>query len=792
MGLLSNAISQEIKFLNAFGKPLTENEIVVHGKSSDTLFTNQKGIIKLKKKKKFDSISFIHNDLEIFTKTKNELINNEFIVLLNKGNSLPVFETKTAKHSQVLNALKEINHESIQLEEIYNSNASSAAELLLLSDGVTIQKSQAGGGSPIIRGFEANRILLMVDGVRMNNAIYRGGHLQNSITIDPFIIENCDVIYGSSAVTYGSDAIGGVIHYKTLDPKLSSNNDKRLSGTYFNRFNSATEEFTHHLNFNIGSKKWGAFSSISYKQFGDIKMGEKRNHGDENWGKATHNIINFNGYDSLIKNNNPLIQKGLGYEQLDLNQKVLYKPSKSLSFLINTQLSSSSNIARFDQLNNINNSFPQFSQWDYGPQKRWMSAISIKYNNNFKLFDELSSVFSYQNIEESRITRKFRDTLQENNIENVAVLGANIQALKKLGAFSNITYGAEFYSNVVESNGFSLNIKNGEQSSIDSRYPDDGSNLTMTGLYAVYNLQRDHVSIFGGLRYSINKIIERFENNSLSLLFSEISLQNEALNGSFNLSYYPQKKTKITVDLSTGFRSPNVDDLGKVFTKDTFITVPNNDLFPEYSYSSSLGWVQKISLFNNKIKININNSVYLTYLKNVIVKKPFEINGNEQLYYNNSWYSVVANQNSGNALVYGYGSSLDIAILNKLIIHSGLTLTKGYLTENNSPFGHIPPLIGNLSLKYKEKKYELSFSSIFNGNKKRIDFGPGNVDNPNEANLGGYPNWFTLNSSIRYYISKGLKVKVGCFNILDIHYKTFASGISSPGRSLLISMKLTY
>ena len=60
-----------------------------------------------------------------------------------------------------------------------------SAELLREAPGIRIQRSQGGGGSPVIRGFEANRIYF-VDGVRMNNAIYRSGHLHNAISIDPF------------------------------------------------------------------------------------------------------------------------------------------------------------------------------------------------------------------------------------------------------------------------------------------------------------------------------------------------------------------------------------------------------------------------------------------------------------------------------------------------------------------------------------------------------------------------------------------------------------------------------
>ena len=93
----------------------------------------------------------------------------------------------------------------------------------------------------------------------MNNAIYRSGHIQNSLTIDPFIIDNCNIIFGPSAVTYGSDAIGGVVHYKTKSPILSIYKDSsQFSATYFSRINTASNEFSNHLNFSISKSKWAS------------------------------------------------------------------------------------------------------------------------------------------------------------------------------------------------------------------------------------------------------------------------------------------------------------------------------------------------------------------------------------------------------------------------------------------------------------------------------------------------------------------------------------------------------
>ena len=110
-----------------------------------------------------------------------------------------------------------ISRKDIQLEQ-----PATGADMLTISPGVRVQKSQAGGGSPVLRGFEANRVLLVVDGVRLNNAIYRTGHLQNAITVNPHNIERVEVIFGSSSVGYGSDAVGGVVHYYTKSPLVNS------------------------------------------------------------------------------------------------------------------------------------------------------------------------------------------------------------------------------------------------------------------------------------------------------------------------------------------------------------------------------------------------------------------------------------------------------------------------------------------------------------------------------------------------------------------------------------------
>ncbi|MFM2139293.1 MAG: hypothetical protein RJA57_1600, partial [Bacteroidota bacterium] len=102
----------------------------------------------------------------------------------------------------------------VTAKTIARTNGQNTGDLLLNTGNIFIQKSQQGGSSPVIRGFEASRVLIVVDGIRHNTAIFRSGHLQNVITIDQNMLEQVEVMYGPSSTLYGSDALGGIVHLR--------------------------------------------------------------------------------------------------------------------------------------------------------------------------------------------------------------------------------------------------------------------------------------------------------------------------------------------------------------------------------------------------------------------------------------------------------------------------------------------------------------------------------------------------------------------------------------------------
>ena len=251
---------------------------------------------------------------------------------------------------------------------------------------------------------------------------------------------------------------------------------------------------------------------------------------------------------------------------------------------------------------------------------------------------------------------------------------------------------------------------------------------------------------------------------------------------------YPSKDTKVFLEFSSGFRSPNIDDLGKTFLKNNFITIPNSDLVPEYAYNTSLGFSKNYKSRN--FSTNFRSSAFMTLLENTVVKEPLEINGSDFIYYDSVSYTILANQNGAKSLVYGLSAAINTVFFENIIFTTSICYTKGQFWSNKLPLGHIPPLFGRVNLKYNFKEWDFSLRTLFNNIKKLQYFGSGNVDNQLEATSIGYPSWWVLDAQIGYSYSENSKLNIGVFNILDIHYKTFASGISSPGRSLMLSLKL--
>jgi len=234
---------QEIKIYNEFLEPIIMAE-VISMQSGKKVFTNEKGFAQAKGFEENDTL-FIAREgyipVTLPLKTIRLLLNYQVLLHYETIFLEGVEATVTVRARKFNKARRPIKLDVVTKENIFKVGSQTASDILEETGNIQIQKSQSGGGSPIIRGMEANKVLLVIDGVRMNNAIYRGGHLQNSITLDNNILEQVDISYGPGSVSYGSDALGGVIHYYTKNPLNNSDSLFHFNGAFSSSYSSANQ-----------------------------------------------------------------------------------------------------------------------------------------------------------------------------------------------------------------------------------------------------------------------------------------------------------------------------------------------------------------------------------------------------------------------------------------------------------------------------------------------------------------------------------------------------------------------
>jgi hemoglobin/transferrin/lactoferrin receptor protein len=746
--------------------------------------TNNEGIIVLQQH--FGSFMITANGYEVKYIPTSEVSEGMDVFLAGSNVTLSqmvISATRLANKSEFV--AQQVS--SIQRKDIQFINPANAADLLTQTGTALVQKSQLGGGSPILRGFEANKVLYVVDGVRMNNAIYRGGHLQDILSLDPMAMENVEIAYGPSAITYGSDALGGAMSFTTRAPRFTSG-DKLVRAGAMLRYSSADQSAAH-VNVETSNARFATFTAFTFNNFGDLRQGNIRNPNYPSFGARPWYVERINGRDSVITNSNPNVQVGSAYKQYDFIEKISFKQSDKLTHTVNIQYSTTNNVPRYDRLTQVSIENPRFGEWYYGPQTRAMVAYHANLSNGNKLYNTGRITLAWQNIEQSRHDRLFNSPNLNNRLENVKVYSVNADFSKSLGERTTANYGLEYYFNGVTSTANSENILNGVQSPLDTRYANGGSNMSGTAAYgtAIFKATRK-ITLNAGLRYSLVNLSALFLDNSFfNFPFSDVNQSNRNLNGSVGIILAPNPKWRITVLTSTGFRAPNVDDLSKVFESNAGnLIVPNNELKPEKVANIEATIERK---FNGKTTLAMNG-YYMNYT-NALTTGKTQFNGQDSIFYDGTLSPVYTTINADEAYIYGGNLSLNSQVNDHFSIQSSVVYTYGRIKADNgdTPLDHIPPVYGRTGFTFQQQKFRGEFSVLYNGWKRIEDYRLNAEDNEAYATPDGMPAWYTLNAKGSYQLNEKLQLMVGLENILDANYRVFASNISAAGRNVTLTLR---
>lgn len=777
------------------------------------------GMIVLDKKKidrKTLSLSSIgYGDNET---TYARLRENGFVYRMRAGSSLLATMVVVGRRNE---AFTELNQQVgiISRAEIARAQSLTTADALADLGGVYVQKSQFGGGSPVVRGFEANRVLLVVDGVRMNNAIFRSGHLQNAITVDPLALDRIELLYGAGALAYGSDALGGVVHFRTEQPQYVTKGagpQDAVNGRIALTYASAANAVTFGSKLGYGAKNWAGLTSLSLSSTSHLRAGARRPDRFPRFGLRNRYTERRDGSDLVIENDDPNVQVGTAYDQYNLLQKFRFRLSDKVELAANFQYSTTSDVPRYDALTESDPSdgdFFRWARWDYGPQTRALAALTLSDRRATSLYDVATYLLSYQHVKEDRITRRFGSPWEENNQEDVRSLNLQTDFTKELSPFLTFRYGADLRYDAVESTAFirTVNEVPPPTNPIATRYPSQGSSLAAAGAYAEarYEFGTDW-ALRGGVRVGRQRLSATFGPNDPvdwpQVYLDGVNNTESAATASFGI-----QGNGLRLLYAQGFRAPNIDDFAKFRENNGFIQVPNLNLQPERSQTLEAAYRLGGKPRGRSNKFTAELTAYHTWLRNAIIRSDGALpDGSTTFESGGQLLRAQTNVNAESARIYGADLVVRYVMANGWALETDLHYLRGRREQQvfsdqtmTLPQDHIPPPYGSTRLTWSVPKWTVGLRFRYQLDKRVEDYAVSEVivggdglifdrrgtsDNleltpflNDESRFAGAYGWWTANLSAEYAPTERWTFRLKADNLLDKHYRTFASGVSAPG-----------
>jgi hemoglobin/transferrin/lactoferrin receptor protein len=421
-----------------------------------------------------------------------------------------------------------------------------------------------------------------------------------------------------------------------------------------------------------------------------------------------------------------------------------------------------------------------------------MNNLTVEHAGNISAYDRMTIRLAQQSFEESRIDRSFNQATRATRIEEVEAYSVNLDFEKSIGSKNTLYYGLEYVMNDVTSAGTDSDIQTGKTENGPSRYPQ----ATWQSIAAYANSQykmSDAFLLQAGLRYNHFLLDAAFDTTFYPFPFTSANINSGAVTGSIGGVYRPAKDWVLSANLATAFRSPNVDDVGKIFDSEPgAVVVPNPDLKAEYAYNADLGIAKMIG---DQVKIDLTG--YYTLLNNALVRRDFMLNGQDSIMYDGVLSKVQAMQNAAVANVYGLQAGVDIKLPGGFGFVNDFNYQVGREELNDgstSPSRHAAPMFGVSRLSYRNSKVNLEFYLLYQGARNHEDLAEDERGKTEiyalDSNGKTYaPAWHTINFKGMYQITELVTITAGLENITDQRYRPYSSGLSGPGRNFILAIK---
>lgn len=604
-----------------------------------------------------------------------------------------------------------------------------APEALAGINGVFVQKTNHGGGSPFIRGFTGNQVLILVDGIRLNNSTFRYGPNQYLNTIDAYSLQKIEVVKGTGAVQYGSDALGGVIQVFTKDPELAAHKPY-WTGTALGKAMTDNMEKTARAEAGYHGEKTAVQLGATCRDFGDLVGGDTT-------GK----------------------QSPSGYKEYAFDAKVKFRLQPDLTVTLASQFLQQRHVPVYHKV-----VLENFAVNEFEPQQRLLNYARLQYTSRSKWLQAVELTTSWQQTIEGRDSRKNGSNSLRKEKDKINTIGITADISSVFSRIWTANTGVEVYLDKVNSTRQDINLQN--QVAVWSRglYPDDAR----YGNYSVYSLHHINLNkwlLETGVRF-----------NTFTINISDTSLGKVKITPSsfvYNaaLMYHLSQGQHFYVTFNTGYRAPNIDDMGTLGIVDFRYEVPASNLEPERSRNIELGYKMQAGKWSGSL------SAYYMHISNLITRVRTEgqvING----------YPVYRKENVEEAYVKGLEAELGYAPFAGWQFTANIAGTYGQNLTKKEPLRRIPPVNGKLMARYHKNKWFAAAEWLYAAKQDRL--AQGDKDD-NRIPINGTPGWDILNLYAGYQLAH-LKFNIGLQNLFNEDYRTHGSGINGVGRSAWLAV----
>ena len=637
----------------------------------------------------------------------------------------------------VSSGLTLVTREQIQAQKLVTDSLASNV-------GVFLQQTTPGQGAAIIRGLKGSSILHLVDGMRLNNAIFRSAPTQYFSLVPVTAAERVEVLRGTPTSLYGNDAVGGVVQLVTRVPSFDSLQTESR-GEVFAAFDTAELGKTTRATLDVGNSAFASSFSAEYLQTGNRRTGSGERIGPS------------------------------GYESRAARMVFSATPADDRSWLLDVHYLKQPETPRVDELvPGFGQTEPSSSEFLFAPNRRVF--VHGKYTKAAGAGGlDWNTDIAWQRIDDDRVTRDFGATDRRRESNSSDLIGLTLSGSRVTEAGSWIV-GAEFYHDEVRSARSEENLPTGAIQQVPSRFP-DGSTVTQAALYAnIEHSLTERNNLNGGIRVSNDDV-----SLPATLISAAADISSTDISGDLGWLFDATERWQILANLGLGFRAPNVFDLGTLGNRPgNRFNIPNTTLDSERVLQADIG------VRHRSDRVEFDLIIYaLRYDDRITSVGTGDVTADGR--------DIVQSVNAAESSIRGVEAGLNVRLSDEIRTRAVLNYTWGeqQVSGNDAePAGRIPPLNGELVLSYDAGgDYRFESWLRFAGGQDRLsarDVRDVRIDPE------GTPGWVVTGASVQASFADDWLISISLDNLLDKRYRVHGSGLDAAGRNLSIGVRRSW